>query len=389
MEQRPLYFDANATTPVHPEVLSLMRPYLEEEFGNPSSSHRWGQKAKNAVDEARFQTAAVLGCSTTEVVFTSSGTEANNLAILGFFSAEAEKRESPLKRLDAHCVTTMIEHGSTLDTFRWLENWGIGLTRVAPDRSGRVSAEAVAAALRPNTILISVMQVNNETGVVQPVQAISALARDRGIAFHIDAVQGTGKLPVSADSLGGDFITLAAHKAEGPKGCGVLYVRRGRRLSPILHGGSMDGNIRGGTHDVPAIVGCGAALIRSDSYRLESAGKAPLRDRFEAAVLRGIPDAAVNGAGADRVWNTSNISFPGVPGEALLARLDLAGLAASRGSACAAGNAKPSHVLAAMDLPRELVNSAIRFSFLPSVTEGDIDRGVEITVACVQGLRKR
>jgi cysteine desulfurase len=389
MEQRPLYFDANATTPVHPDVFARMRPYLEEEFGNPSSSHRWGQRAKNAVDEARFRVAAVLGCATSEVVFTSSGTEANNLAVLGFFSAEAERRESPLKRLDVHCVTTMIEHSSIMEIFRWLENWGIGLTRIAPDKDGRVSAAAVGAALRPNTILVSVMMVNNETGVIQPVRDIASLARERGIAVHVDAIQGAGKLDVSAEALGTDLITLSAHKAEGPKGCGVLYVRRGRRLSPILHGGSMDGNLRGGTHDVPAIAGCGAALSRADAHRPEAADKACLRDRFEAAVIRGVPDAVVNGAGTDRVWNTANISFPGIPGEALLARLDIAGLAASRGSACAAGTAKPSHVLASMGLPRDIVNSAVRFSFLPSVTEEEIDRGAEIVTTCVQGLKKR
>ena len=388
MKQKPLYFDANATTPIHPDVLAAMRPFLEEEFGNPSSAHLWGRRAKDAVEEARSRCAVFLGCEAREIIFTSSGTESNNLAVLGALGSEAARRNPSPGSLGVHCVTTMIEHGSVLDSLRWLESWGVQVTRLAPGSSGAVSVGDFFAALRPDTVFASVMLVNNETGVIQPVREMAEEARARNIVFHVDAVQGAGKIRFTAPDLGADLVTLAGHKAEGPKGGALLYARRGTRLSPIIHGGSQDGKLRGGTHNVPAIVGCGAAFARADRSAEASRSRTPLRDAFEEAVLKAVPGAVVNGAGAPRVWNTANITFPGISGEALLERLDREGVAASRGAACSAGLEKPSHVLSAMGLSRERAISSIRFSFLSSVTEEEIFRGAAAVAACVMGLRR-
>jgi len=383
-----LYFDANATTPVHPEVYEKMDPYLREEFGNPSSIHHWGQRARNALEEARFQVANFLRCSPSEVVFTGSGTEANNLAILGLVSRLAEQRVSSLKNLGGHCVVSAIEHSSVLDPFRWLEGWGIEVTYIPTDASGRVDPQRVIDSIREETFLVSLMLVNNETGVVQPVQEVGRVVRERRIPLHVDAIQGAGKIPVVPMELGADLLTLAPHKTEGPKGVGVLYVRKGCKLSPVIRGGSLDGGLRGGTHNVPAIVGCGAALARLDEeYLFRVAEKASLRDRFEGA-LQDRLSVEVNGKGAERVWNTSNIAFPGVTADVLLVRLDQAGIAASRGSACASGSTKPSHVLLAMGLERDRVLSSLRFSFLPSITGREVDLAVDIIEECVKDLRR-
>ncbi len=393
----PLYLDANATTEIHPEVLAAMRPYLEAEFGNPSSLHGWGQRAKLALDEARLMVAAFLGCGTQSVVFTSSGSEANNLAIIGHLQREAAVRAETSGGLPSiagfHCVVSAIEHSSVADTYAFLEKQGVAVSWVRPGRDGRVKAEDFEREMRPETRLVSCMAVNNETGVVQPAREIAALARSRGVACHTDAVQAAGKLPVSADAVGADYLSLSAHKIEGPKGCGVLYVRPGKKPLPVIHGGSQEGYLRGGTHNLPAIVGCGAAFARLETASRfdedEIAAKAAIRDRFEAAVLAALPDAQVNGASAKRVWNTSNISFPGLLGKALLVRLDLAGLAASLGSACASGAARDSHVLTAMGLGRELTSSAVRFSFPPHAAVEDADRAAEIVVSCVLAMERK
>ncbi len=382
-----LYFDANATTPLHPDVYQTMEPYLKEEFGNPSSIHYWGQRARNAVEEARFQVANFLRCSPLEVVFTGSGTESNNLAILGLLSRLAEQRLSSLKNPGGHCIVSAIEHSSVLDPFRWLEGWGVEVTYIKADSNGRIDPDQVIHSIRAETFLVSLMLVNNETGVIQPVQEVGCVTRERRIPFHVDAIQGAGKIPVIPDELGADLLTLAPHKAEGPKGVGILYVRKGCKLSPLIRGGSLDGNLRGGTHNVPAIVGCGAAFARLDEHYIAEVGeKALLRDRFERS-LEDRVGAEINGKGAQRVWNTSNVSFPAVAADVLLVRLDQAGLAASRGSACAAGSTKPSHVLLAMGLDRARVLSSIRFSFLPSITETQIDRAVDIIEECVKDIR--
>ncbi len=383
-----LYFDANATTPLHPEVYGKIEPYLREEFGNPSSIHYWGQRARNALEEARFQVADYLRCSPLEVVFTGSGTEANNLAILGLVSRLAEQRVSSLKNLGGHCVVSGVEHSSVLDPVRWLEGWGVEVTYIPAETNGRIDPNRIIDSIREETFLVSLMLVNNETGVIQPVHEVGRVTRERRIPFHVDAIQGAGKLPVIPEELGADLLTLAPHKAEGPKGVGVLFIRRGCKISPLIRGGSLDGGLRGGTHNVPAIVGCGAAFARLDEeYLKQVREKVSLRDRFERELEKRLM-AEVNGKGAERVWNTSNVSFPGVASDVLLVRLDQAGIAASRGSACAAGSTKPSHVLLSMGLDRARVLSSIRFSFLPSITEREVDLAVDIIEECVKDLRK-
>ncbi len=382
------YFDANATTPIHPAVYARMELFLKEEFGNPSSIHRWGQRARNAVEEARFQVAEFLRCNPTEVVFTGSGTEANNLAIFGVVNRIAEQKVTSLRNLSGHCVVSAIEHSSVLDPFRWLEGWGVDISYIAPGPQGRIDPNRILEAIRPDTFLVSLMQVNNETGVIQPVKEISTVTRERRISLHVDAIQGAGKIPVVPSELGADLLTLAPHKSEGPKGVGVLYLRRGLKIAPLIQGGSLDGGVRGGTHNVPAIVGCGAAFARIDEEYLSTIPiKTALRDRFEQT-LEAKLGAEINGKRVDRVWNTSNLSFPGISAEVLLVRLDQAGIAASRGSACTAGSTKPSYVLLAMGLERDRVLSSLRFSFLPSVTEEEIDRAIEIIQECVAKLRK-
>jgi len=393
----PIYLDANATTEIHPEVLAAMRPYLEAEFGNPSSLHGWGQRAKLALDEARLLVAAFLGCGTQSVVFTSSGSEANNLAIIGHLQREAavraEASDGPPSLAGFRCVVSAIEHSSVMDTYAFLEKQGVAVDWILPGRDGRVKVDDFEKALGPGTKLASCMAVNNETGVIQPAAEIAALARSRGIASHVDAVQAAGKLPVSADSFGADYLSLSAHKIEGPKGCGVLYVRPGKKPLPIIHGGSQEAYLRGGTHNLPAIVGCGAAFARIETAARfdedEISAKAAIRDRFEKAVLAALPEAVVNGASAKRVWNTSNISFPGLLGKALLVRLDLAGVAASLGSACASGAARDSHVLTAMGLGRELTSSAVRFSFAPRASAEDADRAAALVTACVLAMERK
>lgn len=382
------YFDANATTPIHPDVYRRMEPFLKEEFGNPSSIHRWGQRARNAVEEARFQVAEFLNCSPMEVVFTGSGTEANNLAIFGVVNRIAEQKATSLRNLSGHCVVSAIEHSSVLDPFRWLEGWGVDISYIAPGPQGRIDPNRILEAIRPDTFLVSLMQVNNETGVIQPVKEISAVTCERRILLHVDAIQGAGKIPVVPSELGADLLTLAPHKLEGPKGVGVLYLRRGLKIAPLIQGGSLDGGVRGGTHNVPAIVGCGATFARIDEEYLSTIPKkTALRDKFEQT-LEAKLGAEINGKRVDRVWNTSNLSFPGISAEVLLVRLDQAGIAASRGSACTAGSTKPSYVLLAMGLERDRVLSSLRFSFLPSVTEEEIDRAIEIIQECVAKLRK-
>jgi cysteine desulfurase len=382
------YFDANATTPIHPDVYRRMEPFLKEEFGNPSSIHRWGQRARNAVEEARFQVAEFLNCSPMEVVFTGSGTEANNLAIFGVVNRIAEQKATSLRNFSGHCVVSAIEHSSVLDPFRWLEGWGVDISYIAPGPQGRIDPNRILEAIRPDTFLVSLMQVNNETGVIQPVKEISAVTCERRILLHVDAIQGAGKIPVVPSELGADLLTLAPHKLEGPKGVGVLYLRRGLKIAPLIQGGSLDGGVRGGTHNVPAIVGCGATFARIDEEYLSTIPKkTALRDKFEQT-LEAKLGAEINGKRVDRVWNTSNLSFPGISAEVLLVRLDQAGIAASRGSACTAGSTKPSYVLLAMGLERDRVLSSLRFSFLPSVTEEEIDRAIEIIQECVAKLRK-
>ncbi len=376
-----IYFDHNATTPLHPAALEATTRALRESFGNASSVHTFGQQAKALLDEARARVAALIGAEPAEVVFTAGGTEADNFAIRG----AAEALESRGRR---HIVTSQIEHEAVLNTCRALERRGWRVTWVPPTQAGVVEPEAVAAALDDETAIVSVMHANNETGVVQPIAAIAEAARRAGALMHTDAVQSAGKIPLDVRELGVDLLSLSAHKISGPKGAGALWIRRGVRLAPILTGGRHERNRRAGTENVPALVGFGAAAeiaragLPEYATRLES-----LRDRLERGVVAAVRGAHVNGEGAPRVPNTSNISFDRVEAESLLIGLDLEGIAVSTGSACSSGTLEPSHVLRAMRLPQGRTQSAIRFSLGSSNTEAEVDRLLAVLPRLVEKLR--
>ena len=365
-----IYLDHNATTPVAPEVLEAMLPYLRDAYGNASSMHSAGQKARAAVDAARDHVARLIGAKPAEIVFTSGGTEADNLAILGLLDAAlASAAETGAAR--PHLVTTEIEHHAVLNAAEELENRGADVTFVAPDASGIVSVEAIRAALRPETFLISVMHANNETGTLQPIEEIAALAAERDIYLHVDAVQSAGKLKLDVNKLGVDLLTLSAHKIYGPKGVGALYVRSGTPIAPQMFGGHHERDRRPGTENVAAIAGFGRAAQLAGQYLAEvSEMRAHRRvaGQLERGILASVPHARVNGDTQRRVANTSNILFEGVYGEACVIALDLLGVATSTGAACSSGAVETSHVLKAMGLTDAEARSSVRFSLGRSTT---------------------
>ena len=388
-----IYFDHNATTPPSPEVAALVARMLTGEPGNPSSVHSFGQRAKAALDDARSKVAALLDAEPGDVVFTAGGTESDNLAIRG----AAESMEAAGRR---HLVTSAIEHEAVLATFKALERRGWTTTLLPVDASGIVSPDALDAAMRDDTALVSVMHANNEIGTIQPVAALAQIARARGALFHTDAVQSAGKIPVSVRELGVDLLSIAGHKFNGPKGTGALWIRRGTRLTATVTGGRQERNRRAGTENVPALAGFGLAaeMAGAKIARLRSAspgfgGQPPaddlalLRDRLEAGILANVPDTAVNGARDRRVPNTTNISFEGIEAESLLIALDLEGVAVSTGSACSSGTLEPSHVIQAMGLPHHRGTSSLRFSLGLGNTEQEVDFVVEKLPALVDKLR--
>jgi cysteine desulfurase len=373
-----IYLDHAATTPLDPEVLSAMLPYFTERFGNPSSIYQLGQESRAAIDQARGACVRVLGCEPGEIIFTSGATESDNLALRGV--AWGARLTLPESDAMPHIVTTAIEHHAVLHTAQSLEQQGFSATYVAPDSRGIVDPGAIAAAVRPETCLISVMYANNESGAIQPLQDIAAVARDRGIPFHTDAVQAAGTLPLHVDALGVDLLSLSAHKFYGPKGVGLLYVRRGTLLEFQQKGGGQEQGRRGGTENVPGIVGLGMALERADRWRDAYADHcARLRDRLADGLFAAIPDATLNGPAdpALRLPNNLNVTIPGVQGETLLLSLDVLGVAASAGSACTTGNTEPSHVLRAMGLSDDACRSALRFTIGRSNTEDQIDDTID------------
>jgi cysteine desulfurase len=351
-----VYLDHNATTPLLPAAREAMLPWLGEQHGNPSSIHRFGQAARNAVEEAREKVAALLGARPPEVVFTASGTEANNAVL---FSARGWSRGS------GHLVISSFEHPSVREAAARLEKDGVfEVTRVSPGADGVVAAEAVLAALRPDTRLVCLMLANNEIGTVQPVAAVASFCRERGIRVLCDAVQAVGKIPVNAEALGVDFLTLGAHKFHGPLGAAALWVRKGVEISPLLVGGSQERRRRASTENVPALAGLGAAAAAAAAeLPARTAHLAALRDAFEAGLPRQVPGALLHCTGSPRLPNTSHVAFPGVEGEALLIRLDIAGFAVSTGSACSSGTVEPSKTLLAIGLSREEALSSLRVSF--------------------------
>jgi cysteine desulfurase len=356
--------------------MEAMRPYWMEHFGNASSIHRQGQTARTAVDRARETLAEFFNCREAEVVFNSGGTEGDNTAIFG------------LLRPGDHFITTSIEHSAVLRAADRVAERGVEVTFVAPLANGLIDPEAIRSAIRPETRLISVMLANNETGVVQPVEEIGKIAAEAGVFFHIDAVQGAGKVPSDVKRFGCHLLSISAHKIHGPKGSGALYVRRGTPVEPLLVGGSHERRQRAGTENVPGIVGLGKAVeLAAASLEDRTVERvAALRDRLETGLLA-IPGTGVNGAGVPRTSNTTNIRFEQVEGEALVIALDLKGVAVSGGSACHSGSTEPSHVLMAMGLDKNAARASLRFSLLRTVTDADVDHALRVVPQAVEHLR--
>jgi cysteine desulfurase len=369
------YLDNNANTPVAPEVLEAMQPALQGLLGNASSIHQRGQAAKAAMEQARADVAALVGARPSEIVFTSGGTESDNLAIRGFV-AEWQLRHPGAG--PAHLISTRIEHHAVLNVFEDLERLGHPVTYLPVGATGALDPAAVVAALRPDTALLSVMLANNETGVLQPVEAIGEVARAAKVAFHVDAIQGVGRVPVDVERIGCQLLSLSGHKIHAPSGVGALFVRRGTRLQPLLLGGHHERDRRAGSENMPGILGLGAAAgMALRDGEAAAARMRRLRDRFEAGVVAAVAETEVVGGGVARVANTSNLCFKGVEGEALVIALDLEGICASTGAACSSGAIEPSHVLMAMGYSRAQARSCVRFSLGRQNTDADIDAVLE------------
>jgi cysteine desulfurase len=376
-----VYFDHNATTPVDPAVATAVARALTEDFGNPSSVHHFGQQAKAILDDARSAVAELVGAEPSEVVFTSGGTEADNFALRGV----AEALEPTGRK---HLIASAIEHEAVIVTLRALARRGWKTTLLPVDTSGIVSPAALEAALTDDTAIVSVMHANNEIGTIQPIAELAALTRTRGALFHTDAVQSIGKIPVDVKALGVDLLSLSAHKFNGPKGAGALWIKRGTRIAAILTGGKHERTRRAGTENVPAIAGMGtAARLSANKLPTEPARVGALRDRLESGVLARVPGTAVNGAPTPRVPNTTNISFDGVEAESLLIALDLEGIAVSTGSACSSGTLEPSHVLKAMGLPTHRTQNSIRISLGAGNTDAEVDYFLATLPKTVEKLR--
>jgi len=375
-----IYLDYNATTPCDPRVVEAMLPFFREHFGNPSSLHRLGQTARQALEKARSVIARSIGARDEEIVFTSGGTESNNLAIRGVVQA--------LRKKGNHLVTSSIEHHAVLNVFRALEKEGFAVTYLPVDREGLVHPEDLRKALRPETILVSIMHANNETGVIEPIEELSRIVHEHGAVFHTDAVQTVGKIPVRVDDLGVDLLSASAHKFYGPKGVGFLYIRKGTRLVPQILGGHHERGRRAGTENVPGIVGMAKALeIAQDEMHEEARRVGTLRDRLEEELQARIPDIVVVSRGAPRLYNTSLVLVEYVEGESLLLNLDFEGICVSSGSACTSSSLEPSHVLLACGYPHALAHGSIRFSLGKWTTEEEISRVVTVFPGIVEKLR--
>jgi cysteine desulfurase len=377
----PIYLDHAATTPLHPDVLEAMQPYYNEFFGNPSSTHSFGRAAKTAVNSSRDFIAGKLGCLPNELIFTSGGTESNNMAIYGVLQANKEKK---------HIITTRIEHHAVLHPCEWLEHLGIDVTYIPVDQSGLARAEDIESVIRPDTALISMMFGNNEVGTLQPVEEVGRIAQAHGIAFHVDAVQALGKVDFDLAELPVDLMSFSAHKINGPKGIGALYLSRAKRLAPVFYGGSQERKRRPGTENVAGIVGFAKAVeivLSSDIKHRTHELRQKMVDCLQQEL--GMDGFILNGHPFKRLPHIVNISFPGVGTESLLMNLDLEGIAAASGSACTSGSLEISHVLKAMDLPDNVISSAIRFSFGMGNTMEQIEYAAQKTATLVNRLRKR
>ena len=375
---RRVYFDNNATTPVLPQVFEAMRPYFGEHFGNASSIHHYGQETRAAVERARESVAALLGCRPSEIVFTSGGTEADNLAAFGLIGARD------------HVITSTIEHHAILNSCKRLGELGCEVTSLPVDSCGLVDPGDVRRALRPNTRLITIMMANNETGVLQPVEQIGSIAAEADIYFHTDAVQAAAKVPIDVCKIGCDLLSISGHKMHAPQGVGALYVRKGTQLLPMQYGGSHERSRRAGTENVPGIVALGKAaeLARNglESGTANETGKT--RDRLQCTLIDKLEGVGVNGDGAPRVPNTTNIYFDGIEGEALVIALDLKALAVSTGAACSSGAIEPSHVLTAMGMTSDRARASLRFSLGKQNTPEEVDFALELVPEAVRRLRE-
>ncbi|RJP34124.1 MAG: cysteine desulfurase NifS [Actinobacteria bacterium] len=381
MDRRRIYLDHAATTPFHPEVTEAMLPYLSDRFGNPSSIYSEGREARKAVEAARSRVAEALGADPSEIIFTSGGTEADNLAVMGTARANRDRGD--------HIVTTVIEHHAVLEPCHYLEDEGCKVTYLPVDGAGIVDPEELREAITPTTLLVSVMHANNEVGTVQPIEEISAVCRDAGVYLHTDAVQAVGALEVDVDRLGVDMLSVSAHKLYGPKGTGCLYVRRGTKLQSILLGGGQEKRMRSGTENVAGIVGFGVAMeLAAREWRQRSEHVRPLRDRLIAGILERIPYTRLNGDRQRRLPNNVNVLFDFIEGEAICLKLDFQGIAASTGSACSSESGETSHVLLALGIPLEEAHGSLRLTLGRENRVEDVDYVLEKLPPIIEELRR-
>jgi cysteine desulfurase len=377
---RRIFLDHAATTPTRPEVVNAMLPYFADSFGNPSSIYSQGQEAKGAVEEARTKVAELIGARSEEIIFTSGGTEADNLALKGVAYASEHKGN--------HIITTSIEHHAVLEACKFLEKRGLEITYLPVDKHGLVNPDDVKKAITDKTILISVMQANNEVGTIEPVEEIGKIAQEAGVHFHSDAVQTVGHIPVNVDELEVDLLTISGHKLYGPKGVGALYVRKGTKLVSLIHGGEQERRRRAGTENVPAIVGLGKAVaLAGQEMGKEAERLARLRDKLIEGLAKKIDHIYLNGHPTRRLPNNVNISIDFVEGESLLLNLDLEGICASTGSACSSASLEPSHVLLALGLSPEQAHGSLRFTLGRDNTQADVERVLEVLPGIVAKLR--
>jgi cysteine desulfurase len=375
-----IYLDYAATTPVHPEVVKAMLPYFSDVFGNPSAIYSYGQEATAALEEARAKVAGLIGSRSEEIVFTSGGTEADNMALIGVANA--------MRSRGNHIIITAIEHHAIIETAKFLEKNGFELTYLGVDDQGIVDPDAVRRAITDKTILVSVMLANNELGTIQPLAEISRITRQAGVYLHTDAVQAVGRIPVNVDDLGVDLLSMSAHKLYGPKGVGALYIRKGVRMDPITHGGGQERARRSGTQNVAGIVGLSRATELAGQEMIAEAERlTPLRDRLIQGILEGIDHSYLNGHPVKRLPNNANLSFDYVEGESMCLNLDLKGICVSTGSACSSSNLEPSHVLLAMGVPSQLAHGSLRFTLGKWTEPEDIDRVLEVLPPIVAKLR--
>ena len=375
-----IYLDHAATTPLHPEVLDAMMPYLTTQFGNPSTLYAFGRDARQAVEDARAKVAALIGAEPDEIYFTSGATEADNWAIVGAALARESKGR--------HIITSAIEHHAVLETCEFLQKRGYELTILPVDSDGIVNPEDVLRAITDRTILISAIHANNEIGVIEPIAEIGAIAREKGVLFHTDATQSVGKIPVDVNDLKVDMLSLSGHKIYGPKGVGALYIRKGVRILPYMHGGGQESKKRAGTHNVPGIVGLGKAAETAQATMLEEAERLTvLRDRLIDGIPAAIPDSRLNGHRIRRLPNNVNVSIEGVEGESMILKLDAVGICVSSGSACTSGDLSASHVLLALGLPHEVAHGSLRLTLGRDNTDADMDKVLGVLPGIVSELR--